>query len=191
VTSQKNVGLFAHVSPFKSYVAVDPDKNIPAQNLNDLATACQKFVNGQPTTPVIPPSVYESLCNRKDTCYKIEYYQLFGLNNAYAPCDIADHEGDLSIITMVYDLTQDKLMAVSHWAHGYEMRFDLLAGGGYPNCPSSKDPVVGDQITCSGANSGNTSFNILKISGTSAVQDQPEKAQNNIISFALDPTTKE
>jgi hypothetical protein len=187
ITSQKNVGLFAHVSPFTPYVAPNPETGTKATGLGDLATQCQRYVNDHPATPVIPPSVFETACT-KDTCYKIEYYQLFGLNNDFEPFNIGDHEGDLSIITMVYDMTLDKLMAVSHWAHGYEMRFDLLAGGGYPNCPPNQDPVVGAQITCSGANSHYTSFNILKIAGLPlhAEQDEPEKAQNNVISFAKD-----
>jgi hypothetical protein len=38
VNSQKNVGIFAHVSPFTPYVPADPTKGTPAQGLGDLAS---------------------------------------------------------------------------------------------------------------------------------------------------------
>lgn len=190
VTSTKHTGMFAHVSPFTPNGA------------GDLPDACPRMkTSGPPKVPVIPASVYEHSClgplaalgrinpTPATHCYKIEYYQFFGLNNPYAPLGIGDHEGDWSILTVVYDRNLDKAVAISHWAHGYEMRFDLQAAG--VTCAVVTDPVVGQQNTCTGQNAQYTSFNILTISVTGAHQDQPEKAQNNTVSLARDPATGE
>jgi hypothetical protein len=180
VLSTKHVGLFAHVSRFKP------------GSVEDLPARCPRTINGT-NNPVIKPSWYEGFDRsprgrtpRCSDCYKIEYYQFFGMNNDFAFAGIGNHEGDWSVLTIVYDKTTDKALAVSHWAHGYEMRFDLRAD--QVTCTQTKAAIVGDQLTCTGENNQWTSFNILKISG-GAEQDEPEKAQNNEVSFAKDPVT--
>jgi hypothetical protein len=183
VLAERHVGLFAHVSPFHPGSSSD----LPALD------PVRRYINGTKNL-VIPLSKYEQPtyarnCDApKEVCYKIEYYQFFGKNDDFQ-AGIGNHQADLSILTMVYNRGLDQLVAVSHWAHGYEMRFDLLAGGGYPNCPGATDRLIGRTITCSGQNASQKDFNILKIVGFSAEQDQPEKAQNNVISFSKDPKT--
>jgi hypothetical protein len=56
---------------------------------------------------------------------KIEYWQFFGYNNANQPASIADHEGDWTTVQLLFDPNTKKIVAVTMYAHGYEMRFDL------------------------------------------------------------------
>jgi len=170
VTAAKNIGMFAHVSPFT------PNSS------QDLPSQCPLMIDK--THPVIPPSGYEKSCKH---CYKIEYYQLFGFNNPHAPLDIGFHEGDWSILTVVYDADLDKMLAVSHWAHGYEMRFDRLAG---ESCQQVDVPLFGSELLCKGVNNDHNDFQIVGGSDFKT-QQQPQYAENNQVSFAADPTTGE
>jgi hypothetical protein len=185
IMTNNNVGMFAHVSKF----IADSPADLPA------LPPVRRLRNGT-NDPVIPLSRYEdpnfpqNCLAATGRCYKIEYYQFFGKNDDFQ-AGLGNHQADLSVITVIYSQLLDKIIAVSHWAHGYEMRFDLLAGGNYPNCPGSIDPIVGQQITCSGINSGLQDFNILKISGFSSEQDRPENAQNNTVSFTIGPGSSE
>jgi len=169
VKSTKHVGLYAHVSP------------LTPRSVQDLSANCPRTVNDS-RRGVIPPSWYES--NTTDKFYKIEYYQFFGYNNAFAFAEIGNHEGDWAIVTLVYDKSLDDVVAVSHWAHGYEMRFDLKDQAVTSN--ENDDEVVGHHITFHGSRNEFASFQLAKLNGTEIKQDEPEKAQNNEVSFLLD-----
>ena len=175
VMAQKNIGTYAHVSPF-----------IP-NSPSDLASHNGRMQdNGK---PVIPASGYESTCGN-DGCYKIEYYQFFGFNQAWADLGIGNHQADLAMLTEVYDVKLDQIVAVSHWAHGYEMRYDLLKASS--KCTPDFDPMIGAEQTCRGENNQYSDFNILYVNLiTGAHQSEPQKAQNNQLSFAQDPTTQQ
>ena len=170
-----SVGMYAHVSPFTP------------RSLSDLAFGNQR--KRDDGSPVIPESGYETLC-LEDTCYKIEYYQFFGFNQAWADLGYGNHQADLAVLTEVYDKSKDKLLAVSHWAHGYEMRYDLLSLKSVCH-PPDFDKIIGEEQTCTGENVKHTDFNILYINlltGESH-QSEPWKAQNNQVSFSQDPLT--
>ncbi len=211
ILQARNVGLFAHVSPFHPQSEEDlPEQpavlalptalgqpptlatTCPVANsgnppqMRQCLSACARKLNGTKDVPVIPQSWYEVNCKE---CYKIEYYQFFGKNEDYEVASLGDHEGDWSLITLVYDKPSDQILAVSHWAHGYEMRFDLKAAG--VQILPGTDPIVGKQKTYTGLGVVSQSFNILKITTSGAVQDQPELAQNNTLSFAIDNVTGE
>lgn len=194
VMQNKNVGLFAHVSKFQPRSEEDlPEQpgviaepsvpgGAPTLDTKDLSR-CARTVNNS-SNPVIPLSWYETNC--KD-CYKIEYYQFFGKNADHEFANLGDHEGDWSILTLVYEHATDRILAVSHWAHGYEMRFDLMQTG-VQSLPVT-DPIVGKEIQYTGLESVEQNFNILTVSLTGAHQDQPELAQTNTLFMAQDPTT--
>jgi hypothetical protein len=196
VMQNKNVGLFAHVSKFQPRSEEDlPEQppviaepsvlgGAPTLDMTDLSKCARKITNS--TNPVIPLSWYETNC--KD-CYKIEYYQFFGKNADHAFANLGDHEGDWSMLTLVYEHATDRILAVSHWAHGYEMRFDLMQAG--VQALPVTDPIVGKEIQYTGLESVEQNFNILSVSLTGSHQDQPELAQTNTLYMAQDPVTGE
>jgi len=170
------VGMFAHVSPFVP--------NSPS----DLAANCALHTCANAPTPaacpVIPPSHYISTCKH---CIKIEYYQLFGLNNTHE-AGIANHEGDLSIITVVYDSDQDAAVGISNWVHGIEIRYDLTD-------PGSSCQIAGGQKICKGTNSGYQNLNLISLGEVGggkigAIKNLPQiaQAQNNLVYFNPDPS---
>jgi hypothetical protein len=138
------VGMFTHVSPFVPNSPSDLAANCALQTCANApnAAAC----------PVIPPSHYISTCKH---CIKIEYYQLFGLNNTHE-AGIANHEGDLSIITVVYDSDKDAAVGISNWVHGIEIRYDLMD-------PGSTCRIAGGQKICKGTNSGYQNLNLISL----------------------------
>jgi hypothetical protein len=176
VDSQKHVGMYAHVSPFMPGSAAD---------LTHFPTIARQQDNGQ---PVIPPSAYETIC-KTDRCFKLEYYQFFGFNQAWADLGYGNHQADLAILTEVYDATHDEILAVSHWAHGIEMRYDLKSPKSL--CTVDLDKISGEENTCRGENNKFSDFNILSVNlvAGKSHQDEPQKAQNNQLSLAQDPTT--
>lgn len=91
------------------------------------------------------------------------------------------------MITEVYDVKKDSILAVSHWAHGYEMRYDLQDS--HSICTQDNDKQVGTELTCRGENNKYSDFNILTVSPSGAHQDEPWKAQNNQVSFVREPST--
>ena len=157
------VGMFAHVSPFMPNSASDlpgehwgPGPNGPlsvatAGNCALRLPNCTNAANPA-ACAVIPPSHYISTCKH---CIKIEYYQLFGLNNTHE-AGIANHEGDLSIISVVYDSDQDAAVGISNWVHGIEIRYDLTD-------PGSSCQLAGGQKICKGTNSGYQNLNLISI----------------------------
>ena len=197
VTKNKNVGLFAHVSKFQPRSEEDLPEQPPviAQptvpggpftlDTTDLSKCARKITNS--TNPVIPLSWYETHCI---DCYKIEYYQFFGKNADHEFANLGDHEGDWSILTLVYEHATDRILAVSHWAHGYEMRFDLMQTGVFPQ--QVTDPIVGKEIQYTGIEAAaSQNFDILTVSLTGGHQDQPELAQTNTLFMAQDPMSGE
>jgi hypothetical protein len=196
VTQNKNVGLFAHVSKFQPRSEADLPEQPPViaepsvvggmstLDTKDLSKCARKITNS--TNPVIPLSWYETHCV---DCYKIEYYQFFGKNADHAFANLGDHEGDWSILTLVYEHTTDRVLAVSHWAHGYEMRFDLMQTGVLPQPVT--DPIVGKEMQYTGVEAVEQNFNILTVSLTGSHQDQPELAQTNTLFMAQDSVTGE
>lgn len=195
VTQNRNVGLFAHVSKFQPRSEGDLPEQPPViaepsvpggpftLDTTDISKCARKITGS--TNPVIPLSWYEIHC--KD-CYKIEYYQFFGKNADHEFANLGDHEGDWSILTLVYEHATDSILAVSHWAHGYEMRFDLMQDGVFPQPVT--DPIVGKEIQYTGLEAAvSQNFNILTVSLTGSHQDQPELAQTNTLFMAQDPVT--
>ena len=182
IETKLNVGMYAHVSPYRSNGPLNSPDN---RDLTALYPVARLKPNGQ---AVIKPSGYETLCVT-DRCFKLEYYQFFGFNQAWADLGIGNHQADLAILTEIYDRTKDRLLAVSHWAHGYEMRYDLLSPASA--CTQDFDKLIGEERTCRGENKKFSKFNILTVSPSGAHQDEPEKAQNNQLSFAADPTSGE
>jgi hypothetical protein len=184
VEAKGNVGMYAHVSPFWP------------NSMGDLPSHNPRLKDDG--TPVIGPSGYETTCQTgpaaqagKDLCYKIEYYQFFGFNQAWQDFGYANHQADLAMLTEVYDVAKDRILAVSHWAHGYEMRYDLQSAKSTCN-DHDFDKLIGEERTCTGENVKNTDFNILYVNlATGSHQSEPWKAQNNQVSFAQDPVTNE
>lgn len=187
VMSNKNVGMFAHVSPF----VPDSPADLPGDHSGGVATCARTYSckdpSGKSTTcPVIPPTTYKTTCKH---CIKIEYYQFFAYNNAHH-AGIADHEGDLSIVTLVYDSDQDKAVAVSHWIHGMEVRYDLQ----HPASLCTKKALWSNQppgpqntqLTCTGVNNHFQNPELMGGANFSTVEDLWQ-AQNNEVSFANDP----
>ncbi len=165
-----HLGMFAHVSPF---IPTGP---------NDLPCHCPKIIVGTQHDHVIPPSAYETDSNNAHY-YKIEYYQFFPFNHDDQVSKIGDHESDWSIITLVYDTATDKIVAVSHWAHGVEMRFDIR---NYPDCTRKVDPVVGNECIFTGPMHSRSNVSLAKLGVFTIDQDHPEYAQNNEVRFAQD-----
>lgn len=196
VIQNKNVGLFAHVSKFQPRSEADLPEQPPViaeplapggaftLDTKDLSICARKINNS--TNPVIPLSWYETHCV---DCYKIEYYQFFGKNADHEFANLGDHEGDWSILTLVYEHANDRVLAVSHWAHGYEMRFDLMQDGVLPQPVT--DPIVGKEMQYTGIEAVEQNFNILTVSLTGSHQDQPELAQTNTLFMAQDAVTGE
>ena len=78
------------------------------------------------------PGLYGHVVPERDTerdskLYKIEYWQYFGYSGMDVPG--GDHEGDWCTVQLWYDPTAKKLVKTSHYAHGYEMTFDLTKAG--------------------------------------------------------------
>jgi len=104
VLARGNVGLYGHVVPvrLRTPESFSPDHVLSASDVGDLYI-------------------------------KIEYWQFFGYNNANQVNDIADHEGDWCSVQVLYSPERDRmgqdggLCAIFHYAHGYEMRFDVSA----------------------------------------------------------------
>lgn len=172
------VGMFAHVSPFKPNSAADLAANCALQLPN-----CKNAAKPA-ACAVIPPSHYVSTCQH---CIKIEYYQLFGLNNTHE-AGIANHEGDLSIITVVYDSDKDAAVGISNWVHGIEIRYDLTD-------PGSSCQIAGGQKICKGTNSGYQNLNLIRLGevgdgkiGAIKNYSQIAQAQNNLVFFNPDPS---
>lgn len=182
ILSKRNVGMYAHVSP----LALGSGSN-PGSELTNTTPVARTYDNGK---LVIPASAYQTLC-QTDACYKIEYYQFFGFNQAWADLGYGNHQADLAMITEIYDVKLNKIIAVSHWAHGYEMRYDLLSPAS--KCTFDFDKIIGEENTCRGENNRYDNFNILTVNllEGAAHQDEPQKAQNNQLSMAQDPTSNE
>ncbi len=189
VSSNHMPGMVAHVSPFV------PD------SLSDLAG--EHFVQGKqtgdecarrldkdrcpdrdnpnaPSCSIIPPSHYVTSCKR---CVKIEYYQFFGLNDDHQN-GINNHEGDLSIVTVVFDPDQNNstgaAVGVSHWMHGLEVRYDLLD-------PASRCVVQHSEKLCTGANGQYHDLELMGGAGYTTVhKNELHKAQNNTVTFHAD-----
>ncbi|MFM0704388.1 hypothetical protein [Paraburkholderia sediminicola] len=203
IAQSQHVGMFAHVSPFKPNSSADlagnhyttqQTENGPqfvetAPNCSLKFDACPKGQSpASASCAVIPPSLYETTCKH---CYKIEYYQFFPVNNDNGTV-FGRHEGDLSIVTLVYDVDQDKAVAVSHWVHGIEIRYDLqkpqsqcstTAGPAFPNQPFTKQ-----QKTCTYIGRSTDDLELMGGSGfTTKYNDKIALAQNNIVSFAGSP----
>jgi hypothetical protein len=189
------VGMFAHVSPFVPNSASDlagehwgPGPNGPlsvatAGNCALRLPDCTNVANPA-ACAVIPPSHYISVCKH---CIKIEYYQLFGLNNTHE-AGIANHEGDLSIVTVVYDSDQNAAVGISNWVHGIEIRYDLTD-------PGSSCQIAGGQKICKGTNSGYQNLNLISLGevgggkiGAIKNLSAIAQAQNNLVFFNPDPS---
>lgn len=160
IESKLNVGMYAHVSPYKPNGPLNSPDN---RDLTALYPVARLTPNGK---AVIKPSGYETLC-ATDRCFKLEYYQFFGFNQAWADLGIGNHQADLAILTEIYDRTQDRLLAVSHWAHGYEMRYDLQSPASV--CTQDFDKLIGEERTCRGENKAHSDFNILTVEDRKSV----------------------
>ena len=195
-------GMVAHVSPFKPDSLSDlpgehfiPGTNTPtgdtcARRL-DADKCPDKSNRNGPSCAVIPPSKYVSECKH---CIKIEYYQFFGLNDDHQ-AGIANHEGDLSIVTVVFDPDQPGTLpkpgraakfgaaiAVSHWIHGLEVRYDLLD-------PGSHCTVANAERTCLGSNSQHHDVELIGGADFKTVHlNELRNAQNNTVTFHADLT---
>lgn len=193
-------GMAAHVSPFTPNSPADlPGEHFvatPEGKTVATAPTCalRRDACASPTTSsvcaVIPESTYVKTCKH---CIKIEYYQLYGINNPHH-AGIANHEGDLSIVTVVYDPDQGNgagaAVAASHWIHGIEVRYDLLS-------PQSGCSIKGAEKTCRGRNYSDANLELMGGSDFSTKHlSQIAAAQNNIVIFhadldAINPTTFE
>lgn len=187
-------GMVAHVSPF----VPDSLSDLPGEHFDPKTSAptgpecalrkdkdkCPDPKNpNAPSCAVIPPSHYVKTCKH---CVKIEYYQFFGLNDTHH-AGIADHEGDLSIVTVVYDPDLPKAGAgspggavgVSHWVHGIEIRYDLTD-------PGSHCILQSPEMVCKGINAGTPNYELIGDNFKTKHLNQISLAQNNNITFHAD-----
>jgi len=181
-------GMAAHVSPFVPNSAAD----LTGVHLtNGVATpeTCTLLKDGckdatSPACKVIPTAHYIATCKH---CIKIEYYLFFGLNDDHQN-GIANHEGDLSIVTVIFDPDQQAgpgsdagaAVSISHWMHGIEVRYDLLD-------PNSTCPVSNSEKICSGVNSSHQDLELMGGAGYSTKHlNQIALAQNNTVMFHAD-----
>jgi hypothetical protein len=186
-------GMAAHVSPFVPNSLSDlPGEHFTAGQGGMVATGdtcalhkdnCNNAANPS-ACAVIPPSHYVTTCKR---CIKIEYYQFFGLNDDHQN-GIANHEGDLSIVTVIYDPDQKAgpgsgpgaAVSVSHWMHGIEVRFDLLD-------PNSSCVLKSPERFCTGVNRDHQDLELMGGAGFSTKHlNQIALAQNNTVTFHAD-----
>jgi hypothetical protein len=187
-------GMVAHVSPFVPNSLSDlPGEHLAAGPGGVVATGetcalqkgfCDPIVNPSGCSPIIPPSHYVTTCKH---CIKIEYYQFFGLNDD-EKAGVANHEGDLSIVTVIYDPDQaagpgsgpGAAVSVSHWVHGIEIRYDLLD-------PKSSCVLKSPERFCTGVNSSHQNLELL---GGQSPSDEKlgdiALAQNNTVIFHAD-----
>jgi hypothetical protein len=189
-------GVVAHVSPFTPNAASDlAGEHFVTVNGSLVSTGdtCARRLDpgncpsgsdpNSPSCSVIPPSTYVSSCKH---CVKIEYYEFFGLNDDHQN-GIANHEGDLSIVTLIYDPdmknmagAQGRVVSVSHWIHGLEVRYDLLSS-------QSHCIVKNSEKVCLGENSPYADPEIMGGSDFSTVHlNELHKAQNNTVTFHAD-----
>lgn len=113
VESRRNIGLYGHVAPLR----------LPSE-----AWSCESrwnFAAGSASDPLY---------------YVVEYWQFFGFNDS-GSFGIGQHEGDWTAVRLLVrpppagaigpggnvDLTRLALVAVMHYAHGLEWRFDLAS----------------------------------------------------------------
>jgi hypothetical protein len=187
-------GMVAHVSPFVpdslsdlTGEHFDPKSLVPTGDECALRKDKDKCPDPQhpdaPSCSVIPPSHYVKTCKR---CIKIEYYQFFGLNDDHRAF-IANHEGDLSIVTVVYNPDQQPAGAggpgaavgVSHWIHGIEIRYDLTD-------PGSHCVLQSPEMVCKGVNAATTNYELIGDNFKTKHLNQIALAQNNILIFHAD-----
>ena len=160
VLAERNTGLYGHVVPVK---VGNPDD----------------FDFGHIPTAADAGNVY----------YKIEYWQLFGYNDAHHDY-IGNHEGDLASLQLLYDPRKDQIVCVYHFAHGILFRFNL------------------DQTRQTTEYRLNTDGNVRELRGGAFTQDlelshlgdhfnidkntdQIARAQNAILRLFQDPVTHE
>jgi len=116
--------------------------------------------------------------------YKIEYYQVFGYSHAFKTLCIGDHEGDWSILQLVYDPETDRIVKVLHYSHGKEMSFDMRLG-------RRKGYLQNGEIKEFAGPNYNTGY--IDIAQQDDYDDFDGRcdAQNNLVRFYQDPETKE
>ena len=184
VMAKGNVGVFAHVSK------VVPRDGDVASSQDLLGGSCSRKVNGS-DLPVTPVSSYETSCAN---CLRIEYFQFFGYSETYSIQDIhgvdyGNHEGDWAMVVVVYDADTDKVAAVSHFAHGYEMRFDMKRASANHE---QDDPLLGRVQINEGPNVGKEfTLASVHLSEPRTRQENPELGQDNELRLAKDSTTGE
>ncbi len=98
-----NVGLFGHVVPIilSSSIAYDRGRQFPCTgNAGDRLF------------------------------YKVEYWQFYGYNYAHHHDgrDYGDHQGDWCTVQLVIDPVTENIVTALYYAHGSQMRFDVLPG---------------------------------------------------------------
>lgn len=186
-------GMAAHVSPFipnspsdltGEHFAAGPGGFVATGATCALQKGGCNILANPSACSIIPPSHYVTTCKH---CIKIEYYQFFGLNDD-EKLGVANHEGDLSIVTVIYDPDQKAGhgsgsgagVSVSHWIYGVEIRYDLLDQG---NVCVVKSP----EKFCTGVNSSNQNLELLggKSPSTERLGDIA-LAQNNTVIFHAD-----
>lgn len=160
VLAEKNTGLYGHVVPVR---LTDPDNF----DLNRV------------------PQVSDA----GDVYYKIEYWQLFGYNDAHHDY-IGNHEGDWASLQVLYDPRKDQPIAVYHFAHGILFRFNLDQARQTTEYRLNED---GNVRELRGA--GFTANLTLSHLGGHANIDRDEaqigRAQNAILRLLQDPATRE
>lgn len=175
VLRNRNIGLYGHVTQLR------------------IAPPQADFLNCPPGNNPSSYSRDHVLCGidgnsgRRDTYYKVEYWQFFGYNGVGKPFDIGDHEGDWCTVQLLIDPRTQAIVQTHHFFHGrlaaYDLRkhaqFALIEGGqtreyrgpNFPNDVSAtwhSGPVADNQN-----------------------RDANSNAQNNIVRIAKDPRTGE
>jgi hypothetical protein len=133
--------------------------------------------------PIVDKKNPCSLCGKntnKPKCkYSIEYYTFYAYNNAAAYWDIADHEGDWTYLTVIYDPNTDKIERVSHWVHGGMISFNMAASRSWVVLEVGKVKEYRGPNCCKYPPE-------IKLHG-----DPPPQMHDHILRMYLDPKTRE
>lgn len=111
--------------------------------------------------------------------YLISYWLFYGYNDTEGPLDIGDHEGDWESVHLLIDPATGWLKKTFHCAHGKEIAFDFAVLGIDRVVVSTP---VGDVVEFRGPNYDTSNFN---------VEDNLQRACNNLVRFYRDPDTAE
>jgi hypothetical protein len=160
VLAEKNTGLYGHVVPVK---LAWPDN----------------FDFGHIPQATDPGDVY----------YKIEYWQLFGYNDAHHDY-IGNHEGDWASIQLLYDPRKDQIVAVYHFAHGILFRFNLDQARPATEYRLNEDGNV-RELRGAGFTPNLTLSHLGSHFKIDQNKDQVDRAQNAILRLYQDPITHE